>query len=147
MRAVLDTVIFVRALINPKGRWGHLLFELSDRYTIVLSPDIISEIITVLYRPALRKRLPRLAELPELERVLQLFEEAEVVEPTEDIPVCRDPSDDKFFACALSGQAAFIVSEDKDILAVAEFRGVRCVTAGEFIAALQQDTTTPTRQD
>ena len=136
MRAVLDTVIFVRALINPKGRWGRVLFEFSDRYTLVLSPEIISEVIGVLNRPALRKRLPRLGELPELERVLVLFGEADVVEPAEDVHVCRDPNDDKFFACAAPGQAGYIVSEDKDILAVGEFRGVRCVTAEEFLEVL-----------
>lgn len=138
MRAVLDTVIFVRALINPKGRWGRLLFDLSDRYTIVISPEIIAEIISVLYRPTLRERLPGLGELPDLERVLALFEEAEVVEPTEDARICRDPNDDKFFACALSGEAAYIVSEDKDILVVGQFRDVRCVTAEDFLRLLEE---------
>src|SRR3989304_1253062 len=100
MRVVLDTVVFVRALINPKGRWGRLLFDLSDRYVIVLSPDIIKEIISVLYRPALRERFPQMADPPRLDRVLQLFEQAEVVEPAETLAVCRDPADDKFFAWA-----------------------------------------------
>lgn len=138
MRAVLDTVIFVRALINPKGLWGRLLFDLSDRYTIVISPEIIAEIISVLYRPSLRERLPRLGELPDLERVLELFEEAEVVEPVENVRVCRDRNDDTFFGCALSGEAGYIVSEDKDVLVVGQFRGVRCVTAQEFLGLLQE---------
>jgi len=47
MRAVLDTVVFLRALINPHGRWGRLLFDLSDRYVLVLSPEIIKEILSV----------------------------------------------------------------------------------------------------
>ena len=138
MRAVLDTVVFVRALINPKGRWGRLLFELSDRYVIVLSPDIITEIVSVLYRPALRKRFPQMADPPQLGQVLRLFEQAEVVEPAEDVSVCRDPNDDKFFACALAGRAQYIVTEDNDILDVGEHRGVRAVSAAEFIALLQQ---------
>ena len=138
MRAVLDTVVFVRALINPKGRWGRLLFDLSDRYVIVLSPDIISEIVSVLYRPALRERFPQMADPPQLDRVLQLFEQAEVVEPTEGVSICRDPNDDKFFACALAGRADYIVTEDNDILDVGEFRGVRAISAAEFIALLPE---------
>jgi len=138
MRAVLDTVVFVRALINSKGRWGRLLFDLSDRYVIVLSPDIITEIITVLYRPALRQRFPQIASPPQLDRVLRLFEQAEVVEPSEEVSVCRDPSDDKFFACALAGQAQFIVTEDNDILAISEYRGVRAILAAAFIALLEE---------
>ena len=138
MRAVLDTVVFVRALINPKGRWGRLLFELSDRYVIVLSPDIITEIVSVLYRPVLRERFPQMADPPQLDQVLRLFEQAEVVEAVENVSACRDPNDDKFFACALAGRAQYIVTEDNDILDVGEYRGVRAVSAAEFIALLQQ---------
>src|SRR3972149_2213214 len=132
MRAVLDTVVFVRALINPKGRWGRLLFELSDRYVIVLSPDIIREIVSVLYRPALQERFPQMAEPPQLDRVLRLFEQAEVVEPAGDGSVCRNPHDDKFFACALAGRAQYIITEDNDPLHVREYRGVRAISAAEF---------------
>lgn len=137
MRAVLDTVIFVRALIAPRGRCGRLLFDLADRYIIVLSPDIVREIVTVLYRPSLRRRFPQMAEPPQLERVLELLEAAEEVEPQEIVSVCRDPSDDKFFACALAGQAAFIVTEDKDILDVGQYQGVRPITSAEFMALLE----------
>ncbi len=138
MRAVLDTVVFVRALINPKGRWGRLLFDLSDRYVIVLSPDIITEIVSVLYRPALRERFPQMADPPQLDRVLRLFEQAEIVEPFEAVSVCRDPDDNKFFACALAGRADHIVTEDKDILDVGEFRGARAISAAEFIVLLER---------
>jgi putative PIN family toxin of toxin-antitoxin system len=134
MRAVLDTVVFLRALINPHGRWGRLLFDLSDRYVIVLSPEIIKEILSVLYRVELRRRFPAMAEPARLELVLGILEGAEVVEPREKVSVCRHADDDKFFECALKGGAAYIVTEDKDILAVAEHRGVKTVTAEEFMA-------------
>lgn len=133
MRAVLDTVIFVRALIDPSSRCGRLLFDLSDRFVIVLSPDTIREIVTVLYRPTLRRRFPQMAELPRLDRVLELIEEAEAVEPEEGVAVCRDSSDDKFFSCALAGEAGYIVTEDKDTLDVGEYRGVRPITSAEFM--------------
>jgi putative PIN family toxin of toxin-antitoxin system len=139
MRVVLDTVIFVRALINPKGRWGRLLFELSDRYVTVLSPEIIREILSVVYRPTLRQRFPQMTEPPHLERVLALLEDPEVVEPQEKLAICRDPADDKFFECALAGGAEFIVTEDKDILAVGEYKTVRPMSAEDFIARLSSE--------
>ncbi|HLJ68344.1 MAG TPA: hypothetical protein VKX16_13385 [Chloroflexota bacterium] len=43
MRVVLDTVVFVRALINPYGMWGKLLFASADSYELVLSEPIIRE--------------------------------------------------------------------------------------------------------
>ena len=136
MRAVIDTVVFVRALINPKGEWGRLLFELSDRYTLVLSPEIIAEILEVIYRPTVRRKLRRLAAPPRFEAVLSMLEEAEVVEPGEKMSVCRDPDDNKVFECAVAGAADYIVSEDNDILAVGECRGTKTISAAEFMRIL-----------
>ena len=139
MRVVLDTVVFVRALINPHGKWGRLLFELSDRYVIVLSPEIIKEILSVLYRPSLRQRFPEMAEPARLKQILTILEEAEVVEPTRKLSVCRDPHDDKFFECAVEGRAQYIVSEDRDILDVGEYEGIKTIAADELIALLSVD--------
>lgn len=133
MRVVLDTVVFVRALINPKGRWGRLLFEHADKYVIVLSPEIVKEILDVINRPELRRRFPEMAELPRMNLVLARLEEAEVVEPHERLEVCRDPNDNKFFECAVAARADYIVSEDKDILAVSAYQGIRTVSTAEFL--------------
>lgn len=139
MRAVLDTVVFVRALINPRGKWGRLLFELSERYIIVLSPEIIQEILAVLYRSQLRLRFPAVAEAVQLGRVLDILQEAEVVEPGETLSICRDPNDDKFFECAVAGGADYIVSEDRDILDIGGYRGVKTVSAEQFIRLFSPD--------
>jgi putative PIN family toxin of toxin-antitoxin system len=135
MRVVVDTVVFVRALINPKGRWGRLLFELCDRYDIILSPQIVEEILTVLYRSELRKKVPQIDEIA-IGRVLALFERADVVEQTEQLRVCRDPKDDKFFECAKAGAAGYIISEDRDILDVGEYDGIQTVSAARFMELL-----------
>ncbi|MBI5284021.1 MAG: putative toxin-antitoxin system toxin component, PIN family [Chloroflexi bacterium] len=135
MRAVLDTVVFVRALINPVSVWGQLL-EAHDEYELVISPEILVEIVDVLNRPELLRRFPRMSALPDARRVLGIIEKAEFVEPADVEPVCRDPKDDKFFACAIAGGADYIVSEDRDILVVGEYRGVRTVHAAKFLALL-----------
>jgi putative PIN family toxin of toxin-antitoxin system len=134
MRAVLDTAVFVRALINPKGIWGRLLFEHSDRYVIVVSPAIAREVLEVLHRPELRERFPGMAKLPRLDWVLSKIDEGEVVQPQARVVECGDPSDEKFFECAVAGKAGYIVSEDKAVLAAGEYKGIRMVTAGEFVA-------------
>ena len=136
MRAVLDTVIFVRALINPKGRWGRLLFEHSDKYVIVLSPEIVKETVEVIHRSSLHKRFPEMSEPTRIDSVLSKLEEAEVVEPTGRVSICRDPTDNKFFECAIAGGADYIVSEDRDILDIGEYEGVRTVSASEFMEIL-----------
>lgn len=136
MRAVFDTVVFVRALINPLSDWGRLPFE-SEGYILVLSPEIIVDILDVAHRSELRERFPRIDQV-RIDRALSVLENAEIVDPTEAITICRDPKDDKFFECGVAGGADYIVSEDRDILDIDEFRGIKTVTAARFLAILDQ---------
>ena len=50
--------------------------------------------------------------------------------------VCRDPDDNMVLECALEGRAQYIVSGDKDLLDLKEFRGIRIVRAAEFLSLL-----------
>ena len=56
-------------------------------------------------------------------------ERAILVEIFETVQVCRDPKDDKILELALSGQAKYIVSGDKDLLVLNPFHNVKIVTA------------------
>jgi putative PIN family toxin of toxin-antitoxin system len=135
VRAVLDTNVFLLALINPHSRCGRLLGELAPRYELVLSPPIVGEILDVLHRPRLRAKFPQIAEL-DVTRIIQLFEQAEIVEPTATVAVSRDPKDDMFLACALTGGAAYLVTEDKDLLVLGTLETVRILRPHDFIAVL-----------
>ena len=53
IKAVFDTVVFVRSLINPYGRWGELVFSYHDRYQLVVSKELVEEYLEVLHRPEL----------------------------------------------------------------------------------------------
>ena len=133
MRIVLDTVIYVRALINPKGRWGRLALEVARRHTTITSPEIIREVIEVLQRRELKDRLPAMDYAVRFEAILAALREAEVVQPIDQPPVCRDADDDKFFWCAAAASADYIVTEDSDILAIAEYEGSRTISAADFL--------------
>lgn len=47
-------------------------------------------------------------------------------------PVCVDPDDDKFLACALASKSKLIVSGDKHLLQVSGFREIRVLKPREF---------------
>ena len=56
-----------------------------------------------------------------------------VVEPEEKIRAVKDdPKDDIFIEAAVAGSADFIVSQDKEVLKLKEFRGIKIVTPEEF---------------
>lgn len=140
MRAVFDTVIFVRGLLNPLSIWGRLVFERYEDYRLIVSPPVLREVLEVVDRPTLARRFRFVAGMDKA-RLLALLADAEVVVVDEDdLPrVCRDPNDDMFLATAVAGGARFIVSEDNDLLALGEYDGVRVVNAEAFLAVLGPD--------
>ncbi len=48
-------------------------------------------------------------------------------------PVCEDPDDDKFLACALYSDAPMVVSGDKHLLSVSGWRGVEVLSPRAFV--------------
>ncbi|MBA3450809.1 MAG: hypothetical protein H0T18_06330, partial [Chloroflexia bacterium] len=75
---------------------------------------------------------------PEILRpILDLIVSAIMVRPTETPAICRDPSDDKFHAAAKAGGASFIISEDRDLLDLERYEGIRIVDAETFVRVLE----------
>lgn len=57
---------------------------------------------------------------------------------TPDIPaVSRDVKDDKVLAAAKAAQASYVVSEDRDLLDLGEYEGIKIITAREYLTLLQ----------
>lgn len=134
----MDTVVFLRALINPRSAASVVLARLwAGEFAPVTSPALLVELLDVLRRPKLRGRFPQIARPSALQALLDTLRNAEVVEPTFHHRVCRDPNDDKFLDCAVAGRADFLVSEDQDLLDLHQFEGVRIVNVVEFLPELR----------
>jgi putative PIN family toxin of toxin-antitoxin system len=58
---------------------------------------------------------------------------AEMVEINETTAICRDPKDDKLLELAISGNAGFLVTGDKDLLVLNPFQHVEIITPREFL--------------
>ena len=59
--------------------------------------------------------------------------EARVIEIKEKIQACRDPKDNMILELAVSGQADYIITGDKDLLALNPFRKIQILTPAEFL--------------
>ena len=46
---------------------------------------------------------------------------------------CRDPEDDKFISCAISANADYIVTGDKDLSDLKKYQFIRIIHASDFI--------------
>jgi uncharacterized protein len=135
MRVVFDTVILVRCLLDPYSWSGRLLFERNDAYEWVVSPEVVAEYLQVIRRPRLVNKY-RSIEHRDLQAILAQIATATVVHPTHTPAVCRDPGDDKFLAVAKAGDARFIITEDTDLLDLANYEGVTIVTGQTFLRIL-----------
>ena len=129
IRAVLDTNVLVSALLFS-GEMGHIVSSWQARkFLPIFSYDTFDEFRRVLAYPKF-SLTPR-----EIDALLQdeVFPFFEVVDIEDDIiGVCLDRADDKFLSCAVAATADFIVSGDKDLLVLGNFRNIPIITAAAF---------------
>jgi putative PIN family toxin of toxin-antitoxin system len=130
MRVVFDTNIFVSALVFPGGRADATLQRILDgRDTLIISPAILDEILSVL-----AEKFGRDPE--ELSRVAVLLAElAEVVKPRRRLAVLADEPDNRILECAVAGAAEHIVTGDKAMLLLESFRGIALVSLDVYLRA------------
>jgi uncharacterized protein len=135
---VFDTVVFVRALINPHGIWGKLVFNYAHAYRLVLSRNTTKELVAVLARPELRAKFPRVKTLDST-ALLNLIAQADLVETGPVTTGSRDPKDNAFLALAQASGADFLVTEDEDLLVLHSYRGTQIIRGAELYAILKEE--------
>jgi putative PIN family toxin of toxin-antitoxin system len=135
---VIDTVVFVRSLLNPHSAPGRVIFAHADEYRLILSAPIVREILEVLQRPEITSKIQFVAGM-DTRRVLDLLSQAEIVELSSIPQVSRDPKDDKFLATAVAGEADYVISEDRDLLDLGEYQGIKIVDVATFLKILNED--------
>ena len=136
MHVVIDTGVFVSALIRKQGTIGDVLRALRDgRFTAIYTTDIVVEIIDVLGRENFRTKYH--IEPDDITTLVNLIRlRGELVTPTKKVTACRDPKDDKFLEAALAAKADCIVSGDADLLVLNPFEEIPILRPAEFLARL-----------
>lgn len=138
LRAVFDTVIFVRALLDSHSLAGRLIFEHLEDYQLILSPEVIEEILEVLGRREIIERFHlRNTNYPKaMARLIKSMNRAEIIQIGQIQPISRDPNDDKFLATAKMGKCEYLVTEDEDLLVLKEYKGIEIINTSTFIDIL-----------
>jgi putative PIN family toxin of toxin-antitoxin system len=128
MKAVFDTNVLLAAFLT-EGVCEKLLTRARKRhFDLITCPYILHEFERILARKFSATKQER-------ETALALIAEAarESVMPSE-IPAgaCRDSEDDNILACAVESGAAYLVTGDKDLLAMKKYKRTRIITPREF---------------
>jgi uncharacterized protein len=130
IRVVLDTNVLVSALLFG-GKLNRLVARWkSGDIAPVFSRATFDEFRRVLTYPRFSLTESEIRFLIE-DEVLPYFD---VVESCENIQgVCRDPWDDIFLSCAVTGGVDAIVSGDKDLLDMGCFREIPIISVRDFL--------------
>ncbi len=131
-KVVLDTNVFVSAMILI----GHsnILIEKwqSDEFILLFSPAIYDEYLEVIMRPKFKYTEERLRQFSEL-----LTEKGISVNPQIKLNIIKDdPDDNMFLECAIEGSADFIVSGDTHLLTLKKYENIPILKASQFINEL-----------
>jgi putative PIN family toxin of toxin-antitoxin system len=129
VRIVLDTNVFISGIFFSGPPFQILKAWRNEKIHLVISQEILEEYQRV--GEILSVQFPGVDLSPILDLV-QL--KSEFVTP-QSLPekVCEDPDDDKFLACAMAGKTKLIISGDKKLLKVSNYRGIKIVTPRKFV--------------
>jgi uncharacterized protein len=134
-RVVIDTNVFISALLSSSGKPFASLAWALDNATVLTSQELISELSTRLARPKFAKYVSEERRTAFVSEIAVLAVQIEV---SGFIKACRDPDDDKLLETALLGHADCIVTGDQDLLVLDPFLGVRIVTPSAFLEAISE---------
>ncbi len=139
LRVVFDTVGFVRSIISPYNYWGKILFTHFDDYSLFVSKPVLYELLEVLDRAEMQASFRNIKGMDK-KKIIEIVSAAQIVEIKEDFPLTsRDPKDDKFLATADAARAHYLVSEDKDLLDLKEYEGIKIISAETFLQVLEKE--------
>ena len=131
-RVVLDTNIMVSMALGGKVGKINDAWK-AGKFLMIVSEEIVSEYLEVLQRSKFHLRPRTIAVI-----IARVYRKAEFVSPQEQVTnIQPDPKDNRFLEAAIAGKVDLIVSGDKHLLDLKEFRSVQIITGREFMDVLE----------
>ncbi len=136
-QVVLDTNLVLSALVFSHGRLAVLRQAWHEaRCRPLVSQATATELVRALTYPKFKLSPEQQREL--LADYLPFCIAVPMRSPLPKTPVCRDPFDVPFLQLALAGNADYLVTGDRDLLALAGKLSCPIVTATRLLAELAQ---------
>jgi putative PIN family toxin of toxin-antitoxin system len=139
-KAVLDSTVLVSAFLAKAGISAELLRQAKRRaFRLYLAEEIIEETQRVLLE---YQRIRKRYHYPD-RSVIQFSQGLRIVAhlvtklPQVNV-IDRDPNDDMVVACALKARSHYIVTRDKDLLALGKYQKIKVITPEKFMGILRK---------
>ncbi|TRV42499.1 MAG: putative toxin-antitoxin system toxin component, PIN family [Microcystis panniformis Mp_MB_F_20051200_S9] len=129
-RVVIDTNVFISALLNPLGTPKKVINIAVSQFTILQSKATYQELATRISKNKFDKYLEKDDRLDFLSSLKNRSLFVDIWHKTR---VCSDLDDNKFLELAVSGMAQYIITGDKDLLILNTYQGIPIITPAEFL--------------
>jgi putative PIN family toxin of toxin-antitoxin system len=131
LRVVLDTNVYFSAFTKRGVPFGIWRAALDRRYDLIVAPSIVHEIGDALRSVAGWEESRIVRRLKIVARVADIVVPASVLRV-----VIADPDDDRILECAVAGNADLIVSGDRHLTKLKDFKGIGIVRPIDFLRTL-----------
>ena len=132
IKIIIDTNLWISFLIGKQlANLKDLIVE--ETIKVIVSEQILEEIITVTQRPKLQKYFSqsKVNELIKFLKITGIYVEIKSV-----VSICRDAKDNYLLALAKDSQANFLITGDEDLLILQQFEQTAIITYADFLVRM-----------
>ncbi len=129
-RIVIDTNVYISFLLKGDSLPGQAVEYVLLHDTPVISGDTEKELFRKLLNPKFDRYVSLDTRMGFFDIVIR---RADKVFPDLTVNDCRDPEDNKFLELAVSSQANYIITGDKDLLILNPYQSIQIVTPRDFL--------------
>ena len=132
-KVVLDTNIVISA-IGFGGKPRKVLLLIINKQV----QGITSSILLAELQDVISKKFPLLAS--KYEKILKLIKrKTKLVKPTVSLHIVKDEPNNRVLESAVAGSCHYIITGDKELLRLNQYRGIKITTAEELMVILENN--------
>ncbi len=133
MNVVLDTNVLVSGTFWTGSSFRVLELVDKGKVTLIANRPILDEYDEALHKDEIIKKPAYSTE--RVKAALNLLKKVHIVEQSIKLNIVNDDADDnKFIEAAVEGNADYIVSKDKHLLRLKQYKNIKIITPEEFLS-------------
>jgi len=138
MRATLDTNVLVSGTFWNGDSFKILELIDSGKVELVLSEELVEEYIKTINSDEIIEKIIDKDLI--INKVIQkVITKSSIVKPEQKFNMIKEDSEDnKVIECAFEGKVNYIITQDKHLLDIKQFREIKIVSPEEFLNILSQ---------
>ena len=129
-KIVIDTNVFISALLNPSGTPRQVIEIAINHFTILQSELTYQELETRISKNKFDKYLEKNDRSNFL---LAIKKKSLFVNILHQTTICSDSDDNKFLELAVSGMANYIITGDNDLLTIKSYQKIEIIKPVKFL--------------